>query len=344
MPKKISTADELEKLIKLKKDGIISEEEFKVEKKKLLGDKQKDSQIEVVSGTDTKPGFFGQKAGCGNVLLVILVLGMICAFLRFAYPLMIGGVIVYCIAKYVNKESKYKVIGIVVTIIIAIIGEIILANNLPLNTDTTSTTPTSVTSTSNSSNDTPVVEKIPDPEQITLKGKGDSVTKKQTLRNGYALLKITHTGSHNFAVYVHSTGEDINDLTINEIGNYSGTRLLEVDSSKKYYFEINADGDWSIKITQPTTTTVNAPTTLSGVGSQVKLINMNKGDHSAKIKHTGSHNFAVYFIDQYSSLWSRDLVINEIGNYKGTVLLNASKNGLYYLEVEADGNWTAQIE
>ena len=59
-----------------------------------------------------------------------------------------------------------------------------------------------------------------------------------------------------------------------------------------------------------------------------------RGGHGsqATIRHGGSSNFVV---SAWGSSW--DLLVNEIGNYSGTVRVPA---GTVIFEVQADGNWT----
>ncbi len=59
----------------------------------------------------------------------------------------------------------------------------------------------------------------------------------------------------------------------------------------------------------------------------------------AHFKHTGRSNFIVH---GYPESGSRELLVNEIGNYDGTVLLGDS--GSYMFNISADGNWECTID
>lgn len=180
------------------------------------------------------------------------------------------------------------------------------------------------------------------PTPIVLSGKGDSVTTKKTLKEGYALIKMTYTGGSNFIVQSHSESKE-EELLVNTIGNYSGTTFLEIPKDEKYYFEVTSSGSWKISITQPTATNINAPVKLTGTGDSVKLINFKKGDYLTKLTYKGHSNFIVQFVNPYSYIFSNDLIANEIGNYEGTKLVSATKDGMYYLVVVSEGTWTANI-
>lgn len=57
--------------------------------------------------------------------------------------------------------------------------------------------------------------------------------------------KITHDGEHYFSVIVHSYDSD-RDLLASEIGNYSGTVRTDISVGDAVFFEITADGSWTI--------------------------------------------------------------------------------------------------
>ena len=80
----------------------------------------------------------------------------------------------------------------------------------------------------------------------------------------------------------------------------------------------------------------------SGYGQKVLTgINIPKGAYQASMSHKGNSNFAIWL---YTGSGSRkQLLVNEIGNYQGTVAIEDKiENG--YLEIEADGQWSIVIE
>ena len=59
------------------------------------------------------------------------------------------------------------------------------------------------------------------------------------------MITLTHKGSSNFIVKIFKENGDYESL-INEIGNYSGQRIVTLKAGCKYYIEIRADGEWTI--------------------------------------------------------------------------------------------------
>ncbi len=74
-------------------------------------------------------------------------------------------------------------------------------------------------------------------------------------------------------------------------------------------------------------------------GSGDKVLKFSEGPFTVELTHSGSSNFAVYSMD--TNLDDDDLLVNDIGKYKGTVLASSDENG--GLRIEGDGKWTAKV-
>jgi hypothetical protein len=57
--------------------------------------------------------------------------------------------------------------------------------------------------------------------------------------------------------------------------------------------------------------------------------------------HQGTSNFIVLAKDKNAE--NIDLLVNEIGSYTGTTLIYPKTKTLKYLEISADGSWTAEV-
>lgn len=86
------------------------------------------------------------------------------------------------------------------------------------------------------------LDKIPD---TSFAGKGDYVTGLCDLSSG--AWTFTHTGNSNFAVWIYTS--DGRDLLVNEIGRYNGKKMVTIPSGSYAFFEITADGSWTIQKT-----------------------------------------------------------------------------------------------
>ena len=82
------------------------------------------------------------------------------------------------------------------------------------------------------------------PEEVspegTVSGNGDSVA-FMNIAKGAKTVTLTHDGSRNFVVKANDSV-----LLANEIGAYNGSKIQKVDDSSIYYFDIKADGNWTM--------------------------------------------------------------------------------------------------
>jgi hypothetical protein len=95
----------------------------------------------------------------------------------------------------------------------------------------------------------------------------------------------------------------------------------------------------------PTTTSPPQPKVYDGVGTQVLQIETPDGPGEPAIitlTHNGSSNFAVWSLD--ADLEQLDLLVNTIGGYSGTRLINFADESVAGLEIEADGAWHIEVK
>ena len=174
--------------------------------------------------------------------------------------------------------------------------------------------------------------------KIKLSGSGDTATDMMGLKAGYIIVEGSHTGGSNFAVKLQNEdGEDL-ELLVNEIGNYKGKTFAEIPADGNYYLNVTADGSWNFAISQePPVEMVDLPNKFSGTGDDIVFFNAKSDNYKFNFTHTGTSNFAVL-------LNGSGLMVNEIGNYTGSMRQKLETDGYYLLVIKADGKWTANIE
>ncbi|GAA2557200.1 TM2 domain-containing membrane protein YozV [Neomicrococcus aestuarii] len=169
---------------------------------------------------------------------------------------------------------------------------------------------------------------------ITKKGTGDTVIK---LPAGVttAMVTATYNGEGNFAVIGLDEANDSTDLLVNTIGSYKGTTALGVNAFQEVKsLQVQASGPWTLSIE----TLGNAKAFASkGSGDAVMLYEGSSATLTAT--HRGEGNFAVF--EENDELFNMGLLVNEIGNYSGTVPLSS---GPSLIIVQADGSWTLATE
>ena len=99
--------------------------------------------------------------------------------------------------------------------------------------------------------------------------------------------------------------------------------------------EITATGNWEVTIEPLFTARLVLCSEGSAVGEGDDVVVVSDfidSGGAATLTHNGDSNFSVW-------AWgtTRDLLVNEIGAYDGTVLV---ESGLFIWDVSADGDWT----
>ena len=186
-------------------------------------------------------------------------------------------------------------------------------------------------------NPPPPVEAAP----IYFNGTGDTVITSFNLELGLTVVASTHSGVRNFVVWLKdSQGANV-ELFVNEIGAYDGSGAVGITSAGQHVLDIDADGDWTIAITQPRE--VNAPSTTSFAGSgdfATPVFTASSGLQIFDLTYNGPSNFIVWLMDEDGNL--EELLANEIGSYTGSDSASVA-GGEYLLDVTASGPWAVSI-
>jgi hypothetical protein len=132
-------------------------------------------------------------------------------------------------------------------------------------------------------------------------------------------------------VNTHTADNQDLDLVVNVIGPYQGTRPINfVLGEEVGLIEVQADGAWTVTA-RPLSAEETTASPASVTGDDVVVMDITSP--SLDITHDGEANFIVL-------AWTaeeRELLVNEIGPYDGTVL---TPTGPVVFDVQADGNWT----
>ena len=213
-------------------------------------------------------------------------------------------------------------------------------SNTPTVTNTPKPTNTPRPTNTPKPTDTPRPSNTPTaiPEPVEYSGTGDDVIEvNKNFEAGIA--KITNQGRSNFAVTTYDPNGDYLDLLVNTIGNYSGTRPIEfMENETVSKIEINSNGAWTVTIyplVKEYVRICDVPGTCRGQSDDLIWLSGDDPD-TVKITNQGKSNFAVW---SYGSSGT-DLMVNEIGDYSGTVLF---EKGVFAIEVQSSGTWTIDI-
>ena len=167
-------------------------------------------------------------------------------------------------------------------------------------------------------------------DPVTITGSGDDVIEMPVTETP-VLLEITYSGSSNFVVHtVDSSGDNV-DLLVNTIGSYSGTLTDYLDYSDVAMLSIESSGDWSVTI-MPMDSMSELVSGTEYTGDGVYYISTDSL-MTISLTNSGESNFIVRGIGMDDS----GLLVNEIGDYSGTVVWAQPQS---FLIIESEGTWT----
>ncbi len=87
------------------------------------------------------------------------------------------------------------------------------------------------------------IERLTKITDTSFSGRGDYVTSIFSGSSG--TYEFAHDGKSNFVIKIYTTSGG--SLLVNEIGRYSGKKVVTIPSGSNAFFEIIADGNWTIK-------------------------------------------------------------------------------------------------
>lgn len=173
----------------------------------------------------------------------------------------------------------------------------------------------------------------------TFSGTGQTVESGIDIADGLTVVEASHDGDSNFQVKLVD-GSEYDDLFINVIGSFDGAQADLMDAGE-YMLDVSADGSWDITIRQPRSADGDGlPATYSGNGPDVVGPAQFGGTGVAAGDHDGSSNFQARIYPATGS-WGESL-FNEIGQFDGETTF--SFEGVGWVDVNADGNWTIELE
>ncbi|MBI4898863.1 MAG: TM2 domain-containing protein [Actinobacteria bacterium] len=166
---------------------------------------------------------------------------------------------------------------------------------------------------------------------ISKSGSGSSVIPVPSGAKA-GILTATYSGSANFVISVlDANNQSTGDLLVNTIGKYSGTTAFGLSSfgGEPAKFKIEASGPWTVNIQS----IASAPAlALPATDKGDKVFIYTGQADSWAITNNSKGNFVVTLDGKMP-----DLLVNEIGNYSGTVPVT---RGPAILSVQSDGAWT----
>jgi hypothetical protein len=174
----------------------------------------------------------------------------------------------------------------------------------------------------------------------TFEGSGTETSDEITLSTGPLTAEFSHDGDSNFITdLITLEGESYQDVSLtNFIGTAEGSTVATVSASGGHKLNVDADGEWSITLEQdPGVSPESLPVDASGQGRTYVGPYEFSGATEFQGTHDGSSNFIVSPVPVDPSAMATS-IFNKIGEFEGST--TSRLDGVFFLDIQADGKWT----
>ena len=180
---------------------------------------------------------------------------------------------------------------------------------------------------------------------INLSGDGQMATEPFDLESGLAIFTMAYQGEGNFIVkLLDEDGAPVGGAIANEAGSFEGSNAAQTKAAGQHVLDVQARGPWTITIEQPRPSSAPETTSFSGDSTAITdFFQLPGGLTRFNLTHQGSSNFIVKLLDRDGAPVGGALV-NEVGSFEGSKAVRVPEDGIYLLQVGADGPWTIQVE
>ncbi|WP_323174667.1 polysaccharide deacetylase [Natrialba sp. PRR66] len=173
-----------------------------------------------------------------------------------------------------------------------------------------------------------------------FEGSGAETTPTFDLDDGVVVADVSHDGAAIAVDVTDVDGRGRSENLLTTSGNATGESIASVESGT-YELEVDADGAWSIELSQPSVRADDLselPVQASGTGSAFVGPLWTEGDVRIEATHDGDGQFVV---DGHGGDGSREILVHRTGSFDNSRSYKAG--GVVWLNVEADGDWTLEI-
>lgn len=181
-----------------------------------------------------------------------------------------------------------------------------------------------------------------EPDRQSFSGTGTRTAGPFPIEGGFTAFSLQHDGSSNFIVKLVPGSGGREYYLANEIGAWQGVNAESIPAGD-YYLDVAADGAWQIAVEQPRPTQGDI-SDAAGEFSDTYPTYLGPFEFEGVTKVTGRYSGDSNFIVKLLSIDGglAELLFNEIGQFEGQALIN--QEGYGWIEVEATGSWTIQLE
>jgi len=182
------------------------------------------------------------------------------------------------------------------------------------------------------------------PVPIELSGDGQVATDPFDLESGLTIFTMSYQGERNFIVkLLDEDGTPVGGAIANKVGSFQGSNAAQIKAAGQHLLDVKASGPWTITIEQPRPSSAPETRGFSGDGTTITdFFQLSGGLTKFNLAHQGSRNFIVNLLDRNGARVGN--LTNEVGSFDGSKAVRVPEDGVYLLQVDANGPWTIQVE
>ena len=181
---------------------------------------------------------------------------------------------------------------------------------------------------------------------VEFSGTGEGASDPFPLQVGLALFRYTHPTDTPFAIYLLNEQGDHLALLANAATAITATQVIGITAAGPHRLHIIAEDAWQAKVEQ-----LN-PAELQERAEQVQLfqgrgpavsapVKLPAGPIQARWTHDGALLFQIVLWDAHGQ--QRVEIVNATGTVRGTQTIDVPANGVYIINVMADGAWSFEL-
>lgn len=190
------------------------------------------------------------------------------------------------------------------------------------------------------------------PPLLLFKGGGDDVTDAFTTEQGLLRVTMTYHGDGFFrAAFINL--DDANATRRSLLapqGDYEGNRYVGL-APGRYIIDVTSGDDaaaWSLTVEQPRAASPGpVPQQATGRGDVASLAVEMEGEVTFRVAHSAPvGEFVVRLYDAHGNLVRRgdsEAVVSAYGDHNGSVRIALPAAGVYFVDVQATGDWSVQV-
>lgn len=176
-------------------------------------------------------------------------------------------------------------------------------------------------------------------EPITFSGTGSSSGETVQMQEGLVVAESSHGGSGRFEISLE--GGQFPLVIASADGGFDGKEATYTEA-REYTLNVVADGSWEVTIRQPRADSGESlPATYTGSGSDVVGPVDLSSDGTARFSHSGQFAVQVTVYPQIIDI-AGPILFRSFGEFEDDTIY--AGNGISWIDIDADGPWTLELE